>query len=136
MKGIAAALVLLVIWGGLKLPWEVHLAARRAEIMHGQGQGFSFQLRDSLGQGLTLAALGGFRGVAANFVWISLTMAWEEQQWVRVRTLAELAVLLQPRVLFFWENSAWHLAWNASVAAINYPRPGITPAQREREARQ
>jgi len=136
MKGMAAALLLLAAWGGVKLPWETRLAARRAEIMHGQGQGFSFQLRDSLGQGLTLAALGGFRGVAANFVWISLTIAWEEQQWTRVRTLAEFAVLLQPRVLFFWENGAWHLAWNASVAAMNYPRPGASAAQKEREARQ
>lgn len=136
MKRTVAAILVLGVWGAVKLPWEARLAERRAEIMHGQGQGFSFQLRDSLGQGLTLAALGGFRGVAANFVWISLTMAWEEQHWTRVRTLAEFAVLLQPRVLFFWENGAWHLAWNASVSAMNYGRGDTAPAQREREARQ
>lgn len=136
MKGTAAAALLLALWGAFKLPWEEHLADRRTTIMHGHVPAFSFQLRDSLGQGLTLAALGGFRGVAANFVWISLTIAWEEQYWTRVRTLAEFAVLLQPRVQFFWENGAWHLAWNASVAAMNYPRADATPAQRERESRQ
>lgn len=136
MKGTAVALLALVLWGACKLPWEEHLAARRAAIMHGQVPAMSFQLRDSLGQGLTLAALGGLRGVAANFIWISLTTAWENQQWTRVRTLAEFAVLLQPRVSFFWENGAWHLAWNASVAALNYPRPDTSPTQRERESRQ
>jgi tetratricopeptide (TPR) repeat protein len=132
----AAVALVLLVWGAVKLPWETHLADRRRQIMYGQEQPFSFRMRDSLGQGLTLAALGGFRGVAANFVWISLTMAWEEQQWTRVRTLAEFAVLLQPRVLFFWENGAWHLAWNASVSAQNYPRPDSTPNQRLRESRQ
>lgn len=130
-----AALVLLA-WGAIKLPWEEQMTARRKQIMYGDSAAFSFEVRDSLGQGLTLAALGGFRGLAANFVWISVTTAWENQQWTRVRTLTELAVLLQPRVLFFWENGAWHLAWNASVAAENYNAPDKTPGQRARESRQ
>jgi len=130
------AALLLLAWGAAKLPWEEQMSDRRKQIMYGEVAPFSFELRDSLGQGLTLAALGGFRGVAANFVWISLTTDWENQQWTRVRTLAEFAVLLQPRVLFFWENGAWHLAWNASVAAENYGGAGKTPGQRAHEARQ
>ncbi|MDX6765584.1 MAG: hypothetical protein SFU85_02215 [Candidatus Methylacidiphilales bacterium] len=129
------AILLLLAWGAVKLPWEEQMGLRRRQIMYGDTPPISFELRDSLGQGLTLAALGGFRGLAANFVWISLTGAWEEQQWTRVRTLAEFAVLLQPRVLFFWENGAWHLAWNASVAAEKYAAAGQSDGQRNRESR-
>jgi hypothetical protein len=132
----ALAALLLLAWGAVKLPWEEKMTDRRKQIMYGGTLPFSFELRDSLGQGLTLAALGGFRGLAANFVWISLTTSWENQQWTRVRALAEFAVLLQPRVLFFWENGAWHLAWNASVAAENYNEAEKTPGQRARESRQ
>lgn len=137
LRATVAAVILLAAWGALKQPWEARLAARREVILHGQVKpGVTMKVRDGLGQGLTLAALGGFRGVAANFLWISLTGAWEERQWTRVRALAELVVLLQPRVTFFWENGAWHLAWNASVSAANFPAPDATPAQRERESRQ
>src|SRR5262249_60426248 len=42
---------------------------------------------------------------------------------------------LQPRVLMFWDIAAWHMAWNASVAAMNdttQPRQSLrVKAQRE-----
>jgi hypothetical protein len=42
---------------------------------------------------------------------------------------------LQPRVLMFWDTAAWHMAWNASVAAMNdtsQPRQALrVKAQRE-----
>jgi tetratricopeptide (TPR) repeat protein len=42
---------------------------------------------------------------------------------------------LQPRVLLFWDTAAWHMAWNASVAAMNdtnQPRQALrVKAQRE-----
>lgn len=77
-------------------------------------------VREKLGQGLVLAALGGFRGLAANALMLQAHGAWEEQQWVRVRSALEVATLLQPRVALFWDLAAWHLAWNAAVAAETY----------------
>jgi uncharacterized protein HemY len=42
---------------------------------------------------------------------------------------------LQPHVLLFWDTAAWHMAWNASVAAMNdsnQPRQALrVKAQRE-----
>jgi hypothetical protein len=29
---------------------------------------------------------------------------------------------LQPRSILFWDMAAWHMAWNASVAALNDPK--------------
>ena len=84
-------------------------------------------VREKLGQGLVLAALGGFRGLAANALMLQAHGAWEEKQWVRVRSALEMATLLQPRVALFWDLASWHLAWNASVAAEQYsPEPSET----------
>jgi len=79
-------------------------------------------IREKVGQGLALAALGGFRGLAANALVLQAHGAWEEQKWVRVRTNFELATMLQPRAAVFWDTAAWHLAWNAAVAAENYSK--------------
>jgi len=77
-------------------------------------------VREKLGQGLVLAALGGFRGLAANAMMLQAHRAWEEQQWVRVRSALEMTTLLQPRVALFWDLASWHLAWNAAVAAERF----------------
>jgi tetratricopeptide (TPR) repeat protein len=115
MKFRLLALAVLVGWTGVKVPWEIRLSKERERIVYGEGSVLSPKLRDSLGQGMTLAALGGFRGIVANFLWLGVNTAWEKKEWVRLRTKADLAVLLQPRVSFFWENAGWHLAYNASV---------------------
>src|SRR6202011_6033107 len=31
------------------------------------------------------------------------------------------ATTLQPRAILFWDMAAWHMAWNASMAALNDP---------------
>jgi len=115
------ALLVLLGWSAVKVPWEMRMAEERSRLMYGADVApMSMKLRDSLGQGMTLAALGGFRGIAANFLWLEVTSAWEEQQWTRLRTLADMVVLLQPRVSFFWENAGWHVAYNASVSVEKY----------------
>lgn len=135
MKTSVLALILLLVWGGLKLPWEEHISAERSEIIYGSDIPMSFELRETLGQELSLAALGGFRAIVANFLWISVTKAWEDQTWTRVRTLADFAVTLQPRVPFFWENGAWHLAWNASVSVVKYADEGKSEERKQFESR-
>src|SRR5207253_3566935 len=42
-------------------------------------------------------------------------------QWGRMLWLFRQITTLQPRVLLFWDTAAWHMAWNASVAAMNNP---------------
>jgi len=136
MKKLWVPVVVLLVWGGLKQYWEKALSAQRAEIIYGEDLPLSFELRETLGQELTLAALGGFRGLVATFLWIHLTDNWQDRNWTRVRTLADFAVTLQPRVLFFWENGAWHLAWNASVSVKKYADPEKSEARKDYESRQ
>lgn len=117
MRGTTlAAVLVLLAWGAVKWPWESSLEVeeagglRRAELM----VPVKGEMRDRLGQGLALAALGGFRGLAANFLWMDVQRAWEMREWPRLRSLVEMVTTLQPRVPFFWTHGAWHLAWNAS----------------------
>lgn len=135
MKSLSLALMLLLVWGGIKLPWEGRISSERSEIIYGSDIPITFELRETIGQELSLAALGGFRAIVANFLWISVTKSWEDQTWTRVRTLADLAVTLQPRVLFFWENGAWHLAWNASVSVVKYAEEGKSEERKRFESR-
>ncbi|EDY84874.1 hypothetical protein VDG1235_4508 [Verrucomicrobiia bacterium DG1235] len=59
-------------------------------------------LTGSLGQGITLAALGGYRNVAANFVWISMYGDWQYRRKSEVLEKMRLAVSLNPDSLYFW----------------------------------
>ena len=56
-------------------------------------------------------------------------------EWGRVLLLFRQITTLQPRAILFWDMAAWHMAWNASVAALNdktQPRLALrVKAQRE-----
>ena len=114
------AAFLLVAWGALKVPWENQMTREQRLATMGFSGPSTIALREKLGQGMALAALGGFRGLAANALMLQAHGAWEEQQWVRVRSALEMATLLQPRVALFWDLASWHLARNAAVAAERY----------------
>ncbi len=117
---MGGAIGLLLIWGGAKVPWEKEMTREQRKATYGFSGPTAVAIREKVGQGLALAALGGFRGLAANALMLQAHGAWEEQQWMRVRSSLELATVLQPRVAVFWDTASWHLAWNAAVAAEKY----------------
>lgn len=55
-----------------------------------------------LGQGITLAVLGGYRNVAANLVWISMYGEWQYRREAVVLEKMELAVSLNSDSTYFW----------------------------------
>jgi hypothetical protein len=133
---IRAGLVLLTLIavGALKLPIERDLAIiHRQE--HFRGVEFNLDLREKIGQLGFIAALSGFRSVVADALFIQAHVAWERTEWGRVLLLFRHVTTLQPRAILFWDMAAWHMAWNASVAAINnrtQPRLALrVKAQRE-----
>ena len=127
-------LLLLLLWGGAKIRWEKEMAREQRKAAYGFSGPTAVAIREKVGQGLALAALGGFRGLAANALMLQAHGAWEEQQWVRVRSALELATMLQPRVAVFWDTASWHLAWNAAVAAERYSGQS-SETKRKMEAR-
>jgi len=128
------ALAVLILVGLLKLPVEHDLARLHRE-EHFRGVEFNLDLREKLGQLGFIAALSGFRGIVADALFIQAHAAWENTQWGRMLWLFRQVTTLQPRVLMFWDIAAWHMAWNASVAAMNdtkQPREALrVKAQRE-----
>jgi tetratricopeptide (TPR) repeat protein len=128
------ALAILVAVGVLKLPIERDLAAHHRQ-EHFRGVEFNLDLREKLGQLGFIAALSGFRAIVADALFIQAHIAWERTEWGRILLLFRHITTLQPRMLLFWDIAAWHMAWNASVAAINdqtQPRLALrVKAQRE-----
>jgi len=133
---IRALLVLavLIALGVLKLPVERNLAALHRQ-EHFRGVQFNLDLREKLGQLGFIAALSGFRAIVADGLFIQAHVAWERTEWGRVLLLFRHVTTLQPRATMFWDMAAWHMAWNASVAAMNdqtQPRVALrVKAQRE-----
>jgi hypothetical protein len=134
MTRLLVALVMLIAVGLLKLPFERHLAALHHQ-EYFRGVEFNLDLREKIGQLGFIAALSGFRAIVADALFIQAHAAWENTEWGRMLLLFRHITTLQPRVLLFWDIAAWHMAWNASVAAMNdqtQPRLALrVKAQRE-----
>jgi tetratricopeptide (TPR) repeat protein len=121
MKRPVIAILLLVLFGALRLPLEHKLTQEhRAAYFHTANLNLS--LRAQIGQFGFLAALSGFRALVADVLWLQAFTAWEHTQWGRMALLFNSVVALQPRETMFWDMAAWHMAWNASVAALNDPK--------------
>jgi len=133
MRTIVVLAALLVV-GGLKLPVERDLAALHRQ-EHFRGVEFNLDLREKIGQLGFIAALSGFRAMVADALFLQAFAAWENTQWGRMVLLFRQITTLQPRMLLFWDTAAWHMAWNASLAAFNdqkQPRLALrVKAQRE-----
>jgi tetratricopeptide (TPR) repeat protein len=124
----------LLLFGTGKLPIERNLAIEHRQLRF-RGTEFTLDLREKLGQLGFVAALSGFRSIVADLLFIQAHVAWERTEWGRVLFLFRQVTTLQPRSIMFWDMAAWHMAWNASVAALNdksQPRQALrVKAQRE-----
>jgi hypothetical protein len=120
MTRFALVAGLLLAFGGIKLPIEHKLAAEHRQL-HFRGVEFNLDLREQIGQLGFVAALSGFRSLVADGLFIQAHVAWERTEWGRVLLLFRQVTTLQPRAILFWDMAAWHMAWNASVAAFNDP---------------
>lgn len=125
---------MLIAFGLVKLPAEHSI-----EIQHRQEHlrtvKFNLDLRENIGQLGFVAALSGFRSIVADGLFIQANVAWERTEWGRLLLLFRQVTTLQPRAILFWDIAAWHMGWNASVAALNdrsQPRLALrVKAQRE-----
>ena len=133
MRGLIA-LAVLIVAGVLKLPVERDLTTLHRQ-EHFRGVEFNLDLREKIGQLGFIAALSGFRAIVADALFIQAYSAWEDTEWGRMLLLFRHVTTLQPHVLLFWDTAAWHMAWNASVAAMDdktQPRLALrVKAQRE-----
>jgi len=84
-------------------------------------------LATATGRGLSLALLGGYRRLAADFTWIKLYAAWERRDLAAAPVLLNLVTALEPRSEYFWRNGArilafdmpaWRIAAAGGAAAV------------------
>ena len=118
-RAIVVILGVLVL-GAIRVPIEHALSQSHRE-SHFRAVDFNLDLRDELGQSGFVAALSGFRSLVADALFIQAHVAWERTEWGRVLLLFRRVTTLQPRAVLFWDMAAWHMAWNASTAALNDP---------------
>jgi tetratricopeptide (TPR) repeat protein len=109
-----------LVFGALRVPIERALLETHRRL-HFRSVDFNLDLRDQVTQLSFVAALSGFRSLVADTLFIQAHVAWERTQWGRVLLLFRQATTLQPRAVLFWDMAAWHMAWNASTAALNNP---------------
>src|SRR5471030_246898 len=108
--------LLLGLWAPCKIVWAQRIAQEQDYLRY-RGVTVTRQLRDELGQGLTIGVLSGMRSVVADLIWLETVSAWMNQDWFEVSRIVTLCTALQPRAPMFWDIGGWHLAWNASVDA-------------------
>src|SRR6185295_2793398 len=117
---ILIVLVILIVLGAVRLPVEARLADTHQQLRF-RSANLDLNLREQIGQGAFIAALSGFRSLVADVAFVQAHVAWERTEWGRVLLLFREATTLQPRSVLFWDMAAWHMAWNASVAASHDP---------------
>ena len=119
MRAVAVILAVL-LFGAVRRPME-HAVTETHRELHFRAVDFNLDLREQLGQLGFVAALSGFRSLVADALFIQAHVAWERTEWGRVLLLFRQVTTLQPRAILFWDMAAWHMAWNASTAAMNNP---------------
>ena len=128
------AVLLVIVAGALLVPWQKELqATARKAGFHSVPLGID--LREQIEQSGFLAALSGFRSPVAALLWIEAHGAWERTEWGRMAALFNTVTTLQPHSLLYWDIAAWHMAWNASIAAFQDKRQP-SEVLRERSRRQ
>lgn len=119
-RRVLIALVALLAFGALKMPFERRLEAEhKAAYFHGAK--LDLGLREQIGQMAFLAALSGFRALVADGLYLHAHALWERTEWGRMKLNFDAVTALQPRSILFWDTAAWHMAYNASVAALEDP---------------
>lgn len=68
----------------------------------------------------TTVALGGFRGIAADLLWIRASRLQDQGRYFELAQLADWITKLEPHFAAVWSFHAWNMAYNISVM---FPAP-------------
>ena len=59
-----------------------------------------------------IAALGGFRTVAADLLWLKAERVWDGGSWWAMLPILDAVTQLDPQFILAWEVYGWHAAYN------------------------
>ena len=101
-----------------------------AALLFGSGRMQEFLNRDRVQLGLTISgplqdappvlafttvALGGFRGLISNYLWVRANSLQMDDKFFEAAQLADWITDLEPHFAQVWAFQAWNMAWNISV---------------------
>jgi hypothetical protein len=69
----------------------------------------------------TTVALGGFRGLISNALWIRANELQDQDKFFEMAQLADWITKLEPHFVHVWLVQAWNMAYNISVKFKDYP---------------
>src|SRR5437762_9818451 len=69
----------------------------------------------------TTVALGGFRGLISNALWIRASDLQDEDKFFELAQLAEWITKLEPHFVHVWLVQSWNMAYNISVKFKDFP---------------
>ncbi|WP_346331874.1 hypothetical protein [Prosthecobacter sp. SYSU 5D2] len=119
--------MVILLLGVVKLPVE-EAATRYLREVKLLSAPLDMSVRDSIGQMGIAASLGGMRSLVASLTYLQAYDSWANVDWARVDSYFRLTTTLQPRYDKYWDEAAWHMAYNA---ATNYlGRTELNPAVR------
>lgn len=118
IQTVAAGLMALLLAGSGAVSATIAESSGRHRLVYADTAGDN----DSPEVGVGIA-MGAFRGVFVNMLWIRANRLKEEGKYYEAIELAETITRLQPRFPRVWVFHAWNLAYNISVATQ-------TPAER------
>ena len=73
------------------------------------------------GEFATNFVIGGFRGIAADIMWVKIDEMWHHGKWFEIIPLLRSITWMQPHFIEAWNLGAWHLAYNLPVYAEGMP---------------
>ena len=68
----------------------------------------------------TTVALGGFRGILADILWLRVSYLQDNGNYLEVAQLSDWIAKLEPRCTEIWSFHAWNMAYNISVMMPDY----------------
>ncbi len=69
----------------------------------------------------TTVALGGFRGLISNVLWIRASDLQDDDKYFEMAQLADWITKLEPHFVQVWLVQSWNMAYNISVKFKDYP---------------
>lgn len=107
-KRIAAAVIIVCLAGSTLVQWRIDRLHTRLR----QENAVPTQLPLSAAAS---AALGGFRGIAVDILWMRADAMLNDKQFYQLMTYYELISALQPNFPSVWSYNAWNLSYNISA---------------------
>ena len=113
-------LLLFLLLGLLKLPVEesVVKGLREQRLLAAP---LDLGLRENLSQMSFAASLGGLRSLVASVTYLQAYGAFEDVNWGKVDSLFAITTQLQPMEPVYWDEAAWHQAYNAASFYLRQP---------------